>query len=133
MVLVCPARLAFFGEDRPRLPKADSLIVGPSKQQGMVVKGGQDLLRMLSRDWAEEVIEELVPLCDLRSNGRRHFLCWDHRDRVVGIRLSGHSWSGIKDILSCFAYRLLFTSASCWQMPGRFLESGSGYAICSVS
>jgi hypothetical protein len=51
--------LAFFGEDRPRLPKSDSLIVSPSKQQGVVVKGGQDLLRMLSRDWAEEVIEEL--------------------------------------------------------------------------
>ena len=51
--------LAFFGEDRPRLPEADSLIVGPSKQPGMVVESSQDLLRMLSRDWAENVIEEL--------------------------------------------------------------------------
>ena len=51
--------VAFFGEDRPRLPKSDSLIIGPSKPQKVMGNSGQDLLRMLSRDWAEEAIEEL--------------------------------------------------------------------------
>jgi hypothetical protein len=51
--------LAFFGEDRPRLPESDSLIVDTSKQQGLAANTRQDLLRMLSRNWAEEAIEEL--------------------------------------------------------------------------
>ncbi len=50
--------LALFGEDRPQLPTADSLTVTRKKQGGRRERK-DDLLRMLSRDWAGDKIEEL--------------------------------------------------------------------------
>jgi hypothetical protein len=50
--------LAFLGEDRPRLPMADSLII-PASGEGEIPKhDSQDLLRMLSREWAGDFLEE---------------------------------------------------------------------------
>ena len=50
--------LALFGEDRPQLPTADSLTVTRKKQGGRRERK-DDLLRMLSRDWAGNKIEQL--------------------------------------------------------------------------
>lgn len=51
--------IAFVGEDRPRLPKANVLVIGRSKQEGKTGEKGVDLLRMLSDDFATAPIEEL--------------------------------------------------------------------------
>jgi hypothetical protein len=50
--------LALFGEDRPQLPAADSLAIIRKKQGGRR-EHKDDLLRMLSRDWAGDKIEQL--------------------------------------------------------------------------
>jgi hypothetical protein len=50
--------LALFGEDRPQLPAADALTVTRKKQEGRP-EHKVDLLRMMSRDWAGNKIEEL--------------------------------------------------------------------------
>jgi hypothetical protein len=49
--------LALFGEDRPQLPTADLLKI-PQPKEDQTDKS-RDLLRMLSREWAAQAIEEL--------------------------------------------------------------------------
>jgi hypothetical protein len=51
--------LALFGEDRPRLPKADSLRIVRPKQADRPEERRDDLLRMLSSDYAAKPIEKL--------------------------------------------------------------------------
>jgi hypothetical protein len=48
--------LALFGEDRPQLPTADSLTINRPKQGGQPDRK-DDLMRMLSKDWAGQMIE----------------------------------------------------------------------------
>jgi hypothetical protein len=51
--------LALFGEDRPQLPKAESLRIIQSKQEGNPEERLDDVLRMLSREGAAKAIEKL--------------------------------------------------------------------------
>ena len=54
--------LALFGEDRPRLPKADSLKISPPAEQGKPAQPGAEpvsVFAMLSREEAANTLEEL--------------------------------------------------------------------------